>query len=204
MGNALQFDTALEAEYPKLLCDRMADLLALRIGLPMPPATLSQTRASRHTLGQHVKQAPPLVPEFATIRETDSPPHHPSHRLLTSHVQGEQAEMDRAAESKNKKAKKTFRIGIQQEPDQFLEAAKCVKHPMSPQKVLPAVLKAAIFDNLTMDPVDLAKNRMRAVMTIKSMAKELEPQEELIKQSCSTSIRKVLSSKRIALWESLL
>ena len=75
---------------------------------------------------------------------------------------------------------------------------------MSPQKVLPNVLKAAIFDNLTMDPVDLAKNRMRAVMTIKSMAKELEPQEELIKQSCSTSIRKVLSSKRIALWESLL
>ena len=171
----------------------------------MPPATLSQTRASRRALGQHVKQAPPLVPEFSTIIEAENPPNHSSHRLLTSHEQGEQAEMGTAAADRNhKKAKKTFRIGVQQEPEHFLEAAKSVQHPMSPQRVLPNVLKAAIFDNLTMDPVELAKNRMRAIVTIKSMAKELEPQEEMIKQSCSTSIRKVLSSKRIALWESLL
>ena len=78
---------------------------------------------------------------------------------------------------------------------------------MSPQNVLPEPLKAAIFDNLTMDPVDLAKDpvdlaksRMRAVVTIKEMAKDLEKEESKVKEGCPPSVSKVLSTKRIALW----
>ena len=52
---------------------------------------------------------------------------------------------------------------------------------MSPQNVLPEPLKAAIFDSLTMDPVDLAKSGMRAVVTIKEMAKDLGQEESKVK-----------------------
>ena len=96
---------------------------------------------------------------------------------------------------------------MQQEPEQFLRAATKIDHPMSPQNVLPEPLKAAIFDNLTMDPVDLAKDpvdlaksRMRAVVTIKEMAKDLEKEESKVKEGCPPSVSKVLSTKRIALW----
>ena len=55
-----------------------------------------------------------------------------------------------------------------------------------------------------MDPVDLAKSRMRAVITIKEMAKDLEKEESKLREGCPPSVSKVLSTKRIALWETLL
>ena len=217
VGNSLQYDTAAEAEYPPLLCKRMADLLAKAVQLPLPPTKETTSSTSRRVLGNHVKQAPPLVPEFAAIIEMSHEPKQPNHRCLTSHVQGQNTEMDQQKDQQNtemdqqkdqehggKKAKKTFRVGIQQEPQDFLKAAMSIPHPMSPQKVLPASLKAALFDNLTMDPVQLARSRMQAVVTIKEMAKDLEQEEAQAKAACTESVRKVLSSKRIALWESLL
>ena len=75
---------------------------------------------------------------------------------------------------------------------------------MSPAKVIPEVLKQAIFDNLTMDPIELAKSRVRAIVTIKEMAQNLQVQEAGIKQQCEPKIAAVLASKRIALWEALL
>jgi hypothetical protein len=107
-------------------------------------------------------------------------------------------------EQPDKKLKKTFRVGVQQEPQEFLRAAMDVPHPMSPQRVLPNALKTALFDNLTMDPVELAKCRLKAVVTIRSMAKDLEEHEKTIKEQCTPLVSEVLSSKRIALWESLL
>ena len=146
------------------------------------------------------------MPEFAAIVEMPHEPKQPNHRCLTSHVQGQNTEMDQQKdqEHEGKKAKKTFRVGIQQEPQEFSKAAMQIPHPMSPQKVLPSPLKAAVFDNLTMDPVELARNRLQAVVTIKEMAKDLEQEEMKAKAACTESVRQVLSSKRIALWESLL
>jgi len=205
VGNSLQYDTALEAEYPNLLCQRMADLLADAVDLPRPPIQAKTSRTSRRILGHHVKQAPPLVPEFSSFLEMTEPPTQPNHRCLTSHIQGENTESrEQDLEQPEKKAKKAYRVGVQQEPEQFLRAATRIDHPMSPQNVLPEPLKAAIFDNLTMDPVNLAKSRMRAVVTINEMAKDLEKEENEVKEGCPSAVRKVLSTKKIALWEALL
>ena len=62
-----------------------------------------------------------------------------------------------------------------------MKAATKIDHPMSPKKVLPDPLKVVLFDNLTMDPVDLAKSRMRTVVTIGAMAKDLEQEECKVK-----------------------
>ena len=104
---------------------------------------------------------------------------------------------------------------MQKTPLEFLEQAKKIEHPMSPVKVIPEVLKQAIFDNLTRDPIELAKSRVRAIGTIKEMAQNLQVQtigtiKEMaqnlqvqktgIKQQCEPEI----AAKRIALWEALL
>ena len=217
IGNSLHYDTAAEAEYPHLLCQRMADLLAEAVELPRPPCTSTTSSTSRRILGQHVKQAPPLVPEFSTFLELTQEPKQPNHKCLASHVTGENTESQQqqdqdqpshaqadSQEQINKKARRIYRVGVQQEPQDFLKAATEIDHPMSPQKVLPDPLKLALFDNLTMDPVELAKSRMKAVVTIRTMAKELEQEECKTKECCPRSVKEVLSSKRIALWESLL
>ena len=209
VGTTLHYDTASEAEYPALLCKRMADLLAQAVDLPQPPSQTTTSRTSRRILGHHTKMAPPLVPEFSTILELDTEPTQANHKCLTSQLRGQNTEMEGQPEQPEmsqaeKKTKKMFRVGVQQEPQDFLNAAKNVPHPMSPQRALPNPLKAALFDNLTMDPVELAKSRLKAVVTIRSMAKDLEEHEKTIKEQCDPVVREVFSSKRIALWESLL
>jgi len=69
VGDGLQFDTALEAEYPPLLCRRMADLLADYVKLPLYPQ-LNPNQAARRGMGIFVKKAPPLVPEFSHIYQS--------------------------------------------------------------------------------------------------------------------------------------
>ena len=187
----------------------MADMLGEAANLQRPPVQESASATSRHVLGNHVKQAKPLVPEFSSFLDLDHGPTQPNHKLLTSHLQGENTESHESSQPKSdepaeKKTKKTYRVGVQQEPKDFLEAAKKIQHPMSPQKVLPEPMKTALFDNLTMDPVELAKSRMRAVVTIKDMAKDLEKAEAEIKKGAPPSVQDVLNSKRIALWEALL
>jgi len=216
IGNSLQYDTAAEAEYPHLFCQRMADLLAEAVQLPRPPFMSTTSATSRRIKGHHVKQAPPLVPEFSQFLELTHEPKQPNHKCLASHIRGENTESQQQqdqsqveespsqVEHVDKKAKRTYRVGVQQEPQDFLRAATHIDHPMSPQKVLPDPLKVALFDNLTMDPVDLAKSRMRAVVTIRAMAKDLEQEEIKVKASSPPSVREVLSSKRVALWEALL
>ena len=112
VGNSLQYDTALEAEYPNLLCQRMADLLADAVNLPRPPIQATPSRTSRHILGHHVKQAPPLVPEFSSFLEMTQQPTQPNHKCLTSHIRGENTESrQQDLEQPEKKAKKAYRVG---------------------------------------------------------------------------------------------
>ena len=76
VASGLHYDTASEAEYPRLLCQRMADLLATSVKLPPMSTETTLSKQARHVLGSHVKQNAPLVPEFATYMDTDHP--HPS------------------------------------------------------------------------------------------------------------------------------
>ena len=130
----------LRPEYPPLLCQRMADLLAEDVHLPLPQATATTSSTSRRVLGHQVKQAPPLVPASADIVKMLHGPAQPNHSCLTSHVQGQDTEMDQqkdqehggkkakksfkvriqqGSERDGKKATETFRVGIQQEPKNF-------------------------------------------------------------------------------------
>ena len=76
-----------------------------------------------------------------------------------------------------KEAKLVQQVGFQKTPEQFFEDARKIQHPMAPQALLPEVLKGAIMQNLTTEPLQLAKERMRQIFKIRKMAQELDPEE---------------------------
>ena len=108
-------------------------------------------------------------------------PKAPGYRIQTSQLRGRTTEMEQhktpsqqddviaqqEQDSDRKRPRKMLRVGIPHEPQDFLRAAKEVPHPMAPHRVLPDAIKAVLFDNRTMEPPELAKSRMRAVLTIK-------------------------------------
>ena len=108
-------------------------------------------------------------------------PEAPGYRIQTSQLQGRTTEMEqhkipsqrddvitqREQDSDRERPSKMLRVDIQHKPQDFLRAAKEVPHPMAPHRVLPDAIKAVLFDNRTMEPPELAKSRMRAVLTIK-------------------------------------
>lgn len=75
-GAGLKFDTATEAEYPTLLCKRMADPLCSHLNLPLQTRPPSQHAEVSLSLGNRVTKAKPLIPEFFDIQlmTTDLPP----------------------------------------------------------------------------------------------------------------------------------
>ena len=208
-GAGLKFDTAEEAEYPTTLCSRMADLLAEYIDLPNHHR-MNPNQDARRGLGIFVKKAPPLVPEFARIYQSHDIPAEGC-KVIVSHLSGENSETNHeqagdstASESANKKAKKLHKIGVQWTPSEFLRQSMLVEHPMCPQRIIPEVMKKAIFDNLVQDSVELGKSRLKAIFMIRKLAEELDREETEWKGTLEQGIREVLSKKRILLWEKLL
>ncbi|CAE7224123.1 unnamed protein product [Symbiodinium sp. CCMP2592] len=138
-----RFATAEEAQYPRLLCLRMAQALAARHQLPEPVPTASAS------LSQSVRRGSrPLIPEFYECARVPA-------------------------------------------------ASLC--SPTNPGQVLPTVLKDAVDTVLTTDPVDTAKRRLQAVITIKQLAKELEGKEDEFKSSLDPDVASILSPKKLCI-----
>lgn len=104
--------------------------------------------------------------------------------------QSDTVDTNMEGQNATKRAKKMYKVGVQHTPQQFFELAKTLTHPMTPEHSLPEVLKEAIHKNLTEPQVDLAKSRMRAILLIKSMAEDLEEQEEQLKRSMQSMYRR--------------
>lgn len=89
-GRGLRFATADEAQYPTLLCTRMAQRLvqsATEQGLQLvpQPTTAQQTR---HSLGNLTIKSKPLIPEFEQFLHTESEATTPGYKLLASPLPG--------------------------------------------------------------------------------------------------------------------
>ena len=106
--------------------------------------------------------------------------------------------------SRRQEGQEAFQNRVQKTPYEFLQDAIRVNHPMSPQLILPGVMKKAIVDNLSMASLDISKERLKAIYRIRQMANELEEEEKHLKDSLEPGISEVLSKKRVLLWEKLL
>ena len=207
MGKRLSFATADEAAYPNLLCSRMAECLrkqAERLHVDMTKQ-VSFTKQSKHALGHQTTSAKPLIPEFSQFHHCDKPCNMEGYRLLASPPTGENTDLQdfsqTVSQSSSKRTRRTYKYGVQWEPNDFLEKAKTVQHPKNPHNALPDVLKEALLHIFSSDPVELAKHRLQVVLAIKRKSEELATREKELKRSMEPKVANVLASKRLLLWK---
>ena len=210
-GDSLSFSTTEEAEYPHLLCKRMAECLvdyATLRGIPLSPIQSSSQRAGNAWRSQ-TSNSKPLISEFRDFVYPTEAMNTPGYRLLASpstgaaitdmqEKEGERGDPEadnedaidlvaEGVESANKRRRQTYKYGIQWNPEDFFEKAKKVDHPKDPQSALPLFLKEALCQILGNPPAEVAKFRFQVISAIRSKASELEHHEEQPKASMDPS-----------------
>ena len=197
--SGLSFDTAAEAQYPLGLCRALARTFArtfeLSGGLLPPPGDFRPLRAGP------LRAEAPLVPQFRTVMEGPDLPKGDQYKLLASDFGGTS---QGSGQTDQEPGNLSVKFGVRWTPQEFLNQAKTIKHPMNPEESLSDLIKDVVFSNLTQSPLELAKSRIQTVITIRQMAAELEDKEEAFKRKLDPLVAKILKPKRILLWKSLL
>ena len=212
------FPTAMEAEYPSLLCTRMAECARLRAEqLSVVPSIQPRPKELLNLgLGQQTLRHEPLIPEYSIIEWLDKPSPLESHKLLAAPLShgGSNTEQQEGTEgtetgedmqeSNRKRHKGAFKYGVCHTPEQFLAKAEKVVHPMDDESYLHEATKEAIKKVVHTDPLVLAKERLAIVFNLRKLTEELREQEAALKQSLHPDVRKCTESKNIALFEHVL
>ena len=95
-------------------------------------------------------------------------------------------------------------FGVLWEPEEFCKAAIQREHPLSVQSVLPTELLRVVKETVEMNNIDIAKERLKYLLKWNKRARELEVDEEVLKQGMDPVVSKAVSSKRILLFEEML
>ena len=208
VGGEWLFDTKEEAEYPLGLCQQIASLslsAAIKQGYAAMPTDSSgvlserqQRLWSRAVTGKlpRGRKLPQLVSEFASVEEVIDPDRSitKEFRLLRQfYKKGDTG------------GSKLVRIvGKFRDPESFIAESLECEHPIDSWCVIPDNIRKALFNILTLGPVALSKLRIQSLIEIKALAKELDGDEEILRQRIPCSNRRVLSQKRLALFDRLL
>ena len=201
-GRGLKYATAEEAQYPTLLCQRMAQCLvacATHHGLKLVALPTAAQR-TRHALGNQTIKAKPLVPEFQRFEHSEVELSRPGYKLLASPLPGGSDTETPAS----KRVRRTYKYGVQWEPGEFLQQAKQISHPRAPQQMLPDYMKEAMFQVLSKSAIETAKHRLQVILAVRAKCNELKNEEKLLKDQMDPEIRAVLATKQIKLWKYLL
>ena len=202
------FPTAQEAEYPTLLCNRMADCILQKAQTQNVVPVLSQRLKDllKLGLGQQTVRHPPLVPEFVDYKYLDTPTSDPAYKLIAAplsqgHTTTEQLE---GVKESNKRARTTFKYGVWHTPEQFLAEAEKVSHPMDDDSFLHPATLESIKKVAHTDPMVLAKERLATVFRLRKLANELAGSETALKGTLHADVKKCVANKNISLFEHLL
>eukprot|EP00435_Cladocopium_sp_Y103_P043204 s207_g12.t1 len=196
-GTGLSFATALEAESPKELCTRMAQCLLrqaeakhIQVG-----SSLSSAQTSRQAWGVQTSKSKPLVPEFKSFHHPETELSTPGLRLLATPLPGV---LQTELQQDPKRVRRTYKYGVQWEPQEFLQEAKAIVHPKDPQKALPDSLKEAeaVLQVMGHSPIDVAKHRLSVLLAVQRKSLELKEDEQKRKDSMDPRTAAVMANKR--------
>ena len=195
------FDTASEAAYPELLTQRVADAIRKFLSpkgfsFAPPPNPRLTSLAMQHR--QHKKRGQ-LIPDFVHLHWF--PPNHKLQdlqKILPSSNQGEYQEEVQLPHSA-----KDILVGTWHTPEEFVKKAQKVVHPMD-ECALNKITKDAIEFVSMSDPKLVSIERRKNLLKAKILPKQLEGDEKSLHKSLPESVEKVVSDKKILLWQTLL
>ena len=200
--NGWRFATHLEAQYPRLLCRRVVEHVCAH--LPAPKVQALAPAVSLHvdalaSLAVQSRRFPPLVSEFRAVVHLPSAAAkpQPSKTLLTGVSSGSLSESGSSSLSFDK-------VGLYRSPEEFVAAASKVSHPMDTQNPLAKVTSEVLDTIFCQEPKFVRLKRKTNLMKAQLLAKRLAPQERALRDSWSDGMKKVLGSKNLILWETLL
>ena len=204
--HGIAFPTAAEAEYPPLLCQRMASCILQQARSMGVEPTVQQRLKDllKLNLGQQTVRHPPLIPEYKTFVYLDTPSSDEAYKLLAAPITHGADNTEQPEEHTTKRPRTTFKYGVWHTPEEFLQKASEVKHPMDHDSVLHPITVDAIHKVVGSCPTKLAKERLAAVFKTRKMADELRTEEGELKASMHPDVRKCVQTKNIMLFERLL
>ena len=206
-----QFSTALEAEYPKPLCEAYATILldlARSKGMQITP--YPKARDKMHPQKQQAGRAvPPLVAEYAKVVSmllADEPKLDSKSKLLhplPNIPAGSKLLRTEAKGGREGKEYVMYVFGVFHGIKHFVSIAKSLWHPFDELRHLPDYLTKAIFNQLNRSKIDIARERLATLCKWRKWADELHDDELELKQSMEPHVRKVMNCKRLLLLNKL-
>ena len=185
-GHRCNFDTAIESEYPELLCKRIAQCLKSAFAERCTFKTPTNTALSGV---KQTKKHAPLIPEFHHIAK--SKPADKPCKFLTSPVSGG----DDGESS---------RYGVYHSPQQFIKLAQNLVHPFDKQFVIPDILRLNIFNLIAKGIGFVADVRTKSANLINMLSQELRFEGARYHASLPQHAQIVLKGENILLFKKLL
>ena len=195
------FATAQEAEYPVELCQQVAEAVLQSVlangAVPNPTnledvnpefshdfnriATFQQPRGNRY---------PQLLSEFKHVCYREEA--EPSSKVRLLRLQ------------KGHGGESTEVVGVLRSPSESLEASLDLCHPADRFLCLPDALKTALYEIVTLGPLQITKQRLLAIQQLQSRALALDQEEMAYHATLPKHLQRVLKGKRILLFKQLL
>ena len=189
------FSTHLESAYPAVLAERMAACFkqaAVGAGWVCMPPRVARVQALAAQGRQH-RRHQPLISEFAFIRSMRRD------EIPTTGCKALQPPVEGVSSGSE-----LCRVGFYRSPEQWVDEAVCLDHPMDSAAALPKITLDAIFKSFSSDQKSMALKRKIALMKAEILALKLEKDEEALHRSMPDWMQGVVHDKRILLWETLL
>ena len=204
-----KFSTALEAEYPKGLCEEYAQVLleVARVQkihvTPFKPKLHPQKQRSGRTV-------PPLVPEYVKVTTallTNEPALDGKQRLI--HNLGNipagskllRTEANRGM--MEDKDQTLYVFGIYHGHMQFVEVARSLWHPYDELRHIPDLMIISIYNLLSCSRIATARSRLQTLQQWREWAKELCESEKRVKDQMPQQARRIMQNKRLALLQKI-
>ena len=199
------FNTSKEAEYPPQMCQALcdvADAIAAERQLPLGAAQPILAKAHRQARG---RLHPQLISEYACVlkRTLPKPPALSSKQCITHNVLDVPAGSKLVRSEKKGDGSWLCIFGVYRSFDQFVIEAQGLLHPFDTLAQLPDYLIKALFEQLTLSPMQLSKTRLERLQKWRDRAKQLAPQEEKLRAQMPENVRRILSCKRTLLLQEM-
>ena len=202
------FATALEAAYPRLLCDRMAEQLLLQLGVDAGPAPTDRSKVDAAVQKQPKgRKFPPLIPEHVHVVQVkgllaDEPKLNDKNCLATAYgsvpVQAKLLRctpLPRERMGGKDSAEECVRVfGIFHTPSEFVNLAINLEHPFDVFTGVPDVVAVNLFNLLVEGPLVIAARRLRKIREWKALAVDLDGDEKAFKQTLHPEVAQVLAA----------
>ena len=213
-----KFDTASEAEYPKLFCDALAsafvtELLERGISWKPEPSFYDAAAALANDNQPRGHSCPVLIPEFkhtikisvpAACEIPDEIGPDAQEPFLGLPIGAKLISFQHIQQMGTEDAKKTAIFGVFHTPEEFLQQACLLRHPFNIPVAADVDNLKALAEVLRLGKLGVMKHRLEQIKKYRDLATALELQESELKRQMHPEVALIMAPKRLLLFRQMM